>query len=104
MDDVASACRYRRPTSRIALGALLSLWFLLTPAWAADVRGRITFPDGRPAANERILLGDTPIGKTDVAGVYWLNLPAGAHTLIVRDQQFGIQVSPNGSRFDIRLK
>ena len=95
---------WNRPTSRIVLGALLSLWLLPAPAWPADVRGRITFSDGRPAANERILLGDTPIGKTDVAGVYWLNLPAGTHTLIVRDQQFRIQVSPNGSRSDIRLK
>ena len=90
--------------SRIALGALASLWLLLAPAWAADVRGRITFSDGRSAANERILLGNVPIGKTDVAGVYWLNLPAGTYTLIVRDQEFKIQVSPNGSRFDIRLK
>ena len=90
--------------SRIALGALASFWLLLAPAWAADVRGRITFSDGRSAANERILLGNVPIGKTDVAGVYWLNLPAGTYTLIVRDQEFKIQVSPNGSRFDIRLK
>ena len=102
MDDV------ERPasglTSRIALGALLGFWLLLAPAWAADVRGRITLPDGRPAANERILLGETPIGKTDVAGVYWLDLPAGTHTLTVRNQPVSIQVSPNGSRFDFTVK
>lgn len=86
------------------LGALVSSWLLLAPAWGAEVRGRITLANGQPAANEPILRGGTTIGRTDVAGVYWLNLPAGTHVLTVKDQPVSVQVSPNGSRADIKLK
>jgi hypothetical protein len=100
--------RPERPASRVAvrtaLGALLSFALFLAPAWGAEVRGRITLSNGQPAANEPILLGSTPVGRTDVAGVYWLNLPAGTHILTVRGQQISVQVSPNGNRSDIKLK
>jgi hypothetical protein len=89
---------------RAAAGALLGALLLLAPAWGAEVRGRITLANGQPAANEPILLGGTAIGRTDVAGVYWLNLPAGTHVLTVKGQQVSVQVSPNGSRADIKLK
>ena len=77
---------------------------LLAPAWGAEVRGRIILANDRPAANEPIMREGTEIGRTDVAGVYWLDLPAGTHTLTVRGQQITIRVSPNGSRQDIKLK
>jgi len=89
---------------RIGLGALVSVWLLLAPAWGADIRGRITLANGRPVANEPIKLNDREIGRTDVAGVYWLNLPAGRHILTVRGEPVAVHVSPNGSRQDIQLK
>ena len=86
------------------LGSLLGISLLVAPAWGADVRGRIMLANGQPAANEPITLGDATVGRTDVAGVYWLNLPAGTHTITVKGQKITIQVSPNGSRHDIKLK
>jgi len=86
------------------IATLLATALALAPAWAADVRGRITLANGQPAANEDILLNGSRVGRTDVAGVYWLNLPAGAHVLTVKGQEVRVQVSPNGSRSDIKLK
>jgi hypothetical protein len=85
------------------LCALLGLVLVLGPAWGAEVRGRITTPDGRPVANEPVLLDGKPVGRTDVAGVYWLYLPPGTHVLTVKGQQVRVPVSPNGNRYDIRL-
>jgi hypothetical protein len=90
--------------SRATGAALLGLSLLVAPAWGADVRGRITLANGQPAGKEPIVLNGVVIGRTDVAGVYWLNLPAGRHTITVKDQPITIQVSPNGSRHDIKLK
>lgn len=94
----------RNLTVGIGFGALVGFWLLLAPAWGAEVRGRITLGSGQPVANEAIKLNDKEIGRSDAAGVYWLNLPAGKHTLTVRGQPVSVQVSPNGSRQDIRLK
>ncbi len=82
---------------------LAGLGLMILPAWAADLRGRVTLRNGQPVSNEPIKLGDKEIGRTDVAGVYWLNLPAGTHTLSVRGQSVQVQVSPNGTRRDIQL-
>ena len=84
----------------IAAGVALSLG----TAWGAELRGRVTLPGGQPAANEAIKLNDKEIGRTDGAGAYLLNLPAGQHTLTVKGQPVAVQVSPNGSRQDVRLK
>src|SRR5262245_16000076 len=86
------------------LGAVLGAALMLAPAWGAEVRGRIVLPNGQPAANEPILMKGAPIGRTDAAGVYWLNLPAGTHVLTVKGKDYSIEVSPNGSRSDIELK
>src|SRR5262245_26590675 len=86
----------------IGLGLLVDLGLVASPAWAADLRGRVT-QQGKPVANEPIKIGDKEVGRTDVAGVYWLNLPAGTHTLSVKGQAVQVQVSPNGSRRDIQL-
>ena len=88
----------------IGLGMLISLGLEAQPAWAADLRGRVTQKDGTPASNEPIKIADKEVGRTDVAGVYWLNLPAGTHTLSVKGQSVQVQVSPNGSRRDIQLQ
>jgi len=88
----------------IGLGMFASLGLMILPAWAADLRGRVTLRNGQPVANEPIKLNDREIGRTDVAGVYWLNLPAGTHTLSVRGQPVQVQVSPNGTRRDIQLQ
>jgi hypothetical protein len=90
--------------SRTTGAVLVGVWLLVAPAWGADVRGRITLANGQPAAREPILLEGAVIGRTDVAGVYSLNLPAGTHTITVMGQAITIQVSPNGSRHDIKLK
>lgn len=87
----------------IGLGMLASLGLEIPTAWAADLRGRITSKNGQPVANEPIKLNDKEVGRTDVAGVYWLNLPAGAHTLTIKGQRVEVSVSPNGTRRDIRL-
>lgn len=50
------------------------------------------------------MLKGATVGRTDVAGVYWLNLPAGRHVISVKGQEVSVQVSPNGSRSDIKLK
>ena len=91
-------------TRRVAPGILLGLALLVGVAGAADLRGRVIQADGRPAANEPITLGGRVVGRTDVAGVYWLSLPAGAHTLTIRGQAVQVQVLPNGNRSDVRLK
>lgn len=88
----------------IGLGMLVSLGLVAQPARAADLRGRVTQKDGKPVSNEPIKIGDKEVGQTDVAGVYWLNLPAGTHTLSVKGQSIQVQVSPNGSRRDIQLQ
>jgi hypothetical protein len=98
----------RRPGLRsasllIGLGMLASLALEIPPTWAADLRGRITAKNGQPVANEPIKLNDKEVGRTDVAGVYWLKLPAGAHTLTIKGQRVEVSVSPNGTRRDIRL-
>jgi hypothetical protein len=89
---------------RIVRGALLGAAMLAPSAWGAEVRGRITLANGQPVANEPIVLAGSMVGRTDVAGVYWLNLPAGTHTIIVKGQSITIQVSPNGGRQDIQLR
>lgn len=91
-------------TRRIALALLVALAILPAAAAAADLRGRVTLADGRPAANEPIMLGSRAIGRTDVAGVFVLSLPAGTHTLTIKGQAVPVQVLPNGNRRDIRLK
>ena len=76
----------------------------LGTVWGAELRGRMTLASGQPAANEAIKLKDKEIGRTDGSGAYLLNLPAGKHTLLVKGQSVDVQVSPNGSRQDVRLK
>ncbi len=88
----------------IALCAVAGIALTLGPASAAELRGRVTLAGGQPAANEAIKLNDKEIGRTDGAGAYLLNLPAGKHTLVVKGQSIDVQVSPNGSRQDVRLK
>jgi len=83
---------------------LLGFSLFFVPAWGAEIRGRITLSNGQPAANEPILRGSTPVGRTDVAGAYWLNLPAGTHILTVKGQPISVQVYPNGNRYDIKLR
>ena len=92
------------PIRQVVLAASLTFAVLPGPTWGAEVFGRITLPSGQPAANEPILRGGTPIGKTDVAGVFWLNLPPGPQTLTVKGQQINIAVSPSGTRLNIQLK
>jgi hypothetical protein len=84
-----------------ALGEVL-LW--LGTASGAELRGRMTLANGRPAANEAIRVNNREIGRTDAAGGYLLNLPAGRHVLTVRGQSIEVQVSPNGNRQDVRLR
>jgi len=91
-------------TRRITLALLIALAVLPASAAAADLRGRVTLADGRPAANEPILLGTRAVGRTDVAGVFWLSLPAGTYTLTIKGQAVPVQVLPNGNRHDVRLK
>ena len=91
-------------TRRIALALLTGLALLPAAAAAADLRGRVTLADGRPAANEPITLGRRTVGRTDVAGVFVLSLPAGAYTLTIKGQAVPVQVLPNGNRHDVRLK
>lgn len=91
-------------TRRIALALLMGLALLPAAAAAADLRGRVTLADGRPAANEPIMLGSRAVGRTDVAGVFVLSLPAGAYTLTIKGQAIPVQVLPNGNRHDVRLK
>lgn len=91
-------------TRRIALALLMGLALLPAPAVAADLRGRVTLADGRPAANEPIMLGNRAVGRTDVAGVFWLSLPAGTYTLTIKGQPVPVRVLPNGNRHDVRLK
>jgi hypothetical protein len=91
------------PSFLIGLGMLVSLGLVTPPAWGADLRGRVTLRNGQPVANEPIKLDGKEIGRTDVAGVYWLNLPAGPHKLSVKGQPVEVNVSPNGSRRDIQL-
>lgn len=91
-------------TRRIAIALLTGLALLPAAAAAADLRGRVTLADGRPAANEPIMLGSRTVGRTDVAGVFVLNLPAGAYTLTIKGQAVPVQVLPNGNRHDVRLK
>jgi hypothetical protein len=93
-----------RAPVRIGLGVFVSLWLALPGAWGAELRGRITLANGQPAGNEAIRLNGQEVGRTDGAGVYVLNLSAGAHTLTVRGQPIQVQVSPNGSRRDIQVK
>ena len=50
------------------------------------------------------MLGNRAVGRTDVAGVFVLNLPAGAYTLTIKGQAVPVQVLPNGNRHDVRLK
>ena len=88
----------------IALCAAAGVALTLGTAWGAELRGRMTLASGQPAANEAIKLKDKEIGRTDAAGAYLLTLPAGKHTLVVKGQSFDVQVSPNGSRQDVRLK
>ena len=92
------------PRHLIALSAALGVALTLSTAWGAELRGRVTLAGGQPAANEAIKLNDKEIGKTDAAGAYLLNLPAGKHTLTVKGQSVDVQVSPNGSRQDVKLK
>jgi len=87
-----------------ALCAAAGVALTLGTAWGAELRGRMTLASGQPAANEAIQLKDKEIGRTDGAGAYLLNLPAGKHTLTVKGQSVDVQVSPNGSRQDVRLK
>jgi hypothetical protein len=91
-------------TRRIALALLTGLALLPAVAAAADLRGRVTLADGRPAANEPIMLGNRAVGRTDVAGVFVLSLPAGMYTLTIKGQAVPIQVLPNGNRHDVHLK
>ena len=88
----------------IALCAAAGVVLSLGTAGAAELRGRVTLPGGQPAANETIKLNDKEIGRTDGSGAYLLTLPAGKHTLVVKGQSIDVQVSPNGSRQDVRLK
>ena len=88
----------------IALCAVAAVALSLGTASGAELRGRMTLAGGQPAANEAIMLKDKEIGRTDGAGAYLLNLPAGKHTLVVKGQSIDVQVSPNGSRQDVRLK
>jgi len=88
----------------IAICAAACVVLSLGTAWGAELRGRMTLASGQPAGNEAIKLKDKEIGRTDATGAYMLNLPAGAHTLVVKGQSIAVQVSPNGSRQDVRLK
>ncbi|PYN15210.1 MAG: hypothetical protein DME05_12665 [Candidatus Rokuibacteriota bacterium] len=88
----------------VTLGAAACVALSLGTAWGAELRGRMTLASGQPAANEAIQLKDKEIGRTDGTGAYLLNLPAGKHTLTVKGQPVDVQVSPNGSRQDVRLK
>ena len=88
----------------IGLCAVVSISLSLGTAWGAELRGRMTLANGQPAANESIKLNDKEIGRTDASGAYLLSLPAGKHTLSVKGQPIAVQVSPNGSRQDVRLK
>jgi len=87
-----------------ALCAAAGVALTLGTAWGAELRGRMTLASGQPAANEAITLKDKEIGRTDASGAYLLTLPAGKHTLVVKGQSIDVQVSPNGSRQDVRLK
>ena len=88
----------------VTLGAAACVALSLGTAWGAELRGRMTLASGQPAANEAIQLKDKEIGRTDASGAYLLTLPAGKHTLVVKGQSIDVQVSPNGSRQDVRLK
>ena len=88
----------------IALSAAAGIALSLGTVWGAELRGRMTLASGQPAANQAITFKDKEIGKTDGSGAYLLNLPAGKHTLTVKGQPVDVQVSPNGSRQDVRLK
>jgi hypothetical protein len=88
----------------LCLLALLGLLLLATGSGAAEVRGRVTLASGQPVANEAIVVERKEVGRTDVAGVYLVNLPPGDHTLVIKGQSVPVWVSPQGSRHDIRLK
>jgi hypothetical protein len=88
------------------LPLILILLFLFMPCQmlAAEVRGKITLPDGRsPAANEPITMNNREIGRTDGAGIYVLDLPPGNKTFVLRGQSYPVWVSPHGNRQDIQL-
>jgi len=89
---------------RLLLTAIPAVLLMPCLAWAAEVRGKVTLADGRPAANEPIALAGREIGRTDVTGVYTLNLPPGTHRLVVKGQEVSVWVSPHGNRQDIQLR
>jgi hypothetical protein len=103
-DALAETRHGVRRSQRLIL--TLILLFLLMPCQglAAEVRGKITLPDGRsPAANEPITMDNREIGRTDGAGIYVLDLPPGNKTFVLRGQRYPVWVSPHGNRQDIQL-
>jgi len=89
---------------RLLLTAIPAVLLMPCLGWAAEVRGKVALADGRPAANEPITFAGREIGRTDVAGVYILNLPPGTHRIVVRGQEVSVWVSPHGNRQDIQLR
>jgi hypothetical protein len=91
----------RFPIHKLLLGTLL---VLAVPqlALAAQLRGRLVYQNGAPAAGLAVTVYSQAIGRsvpayTDATGMYYLNIPPGAYYLevwISRDPRVQPQVYP----------
>ena len=91
-------------SGRLIWAMIVGVWLVASPAYGAEIRGRISLPSGQAVANAPIAIGSREIGRTDASGVYSLDLPPGRHVFTVRGQNVEVWVSPHGNRQDVQLK
>jgi len=87
----------------LATFLLVTFVFLLRVATAAELYG-IVYSQGTPIANLSITVKEYQMKtKTGPKGDYYINLPPGNYTLIIKGSEITVTISSAGNRFDIRL-
>jgi hypothetical protein len=92
------------PFAPIFCAMVFALFLIPTLAWGAEIWGRITRPNNAPVANAPIQMNGKPVGQTEPAGYYRLNLAPGQYRLTIEGQDVPIVVPPPGVQQDIRLQ
>ena len=92
------------PFAAIVCALVFALSWIPILAWGAEIWGRVTRPSDAPVVNAPIQLNRKPVGGTDAAGYYRLNLAPGQYKLTIEGQDFPIVVPPPGVQQDIRLQ
>ncbi len=96
--------RGRLGNSPAVLSLLASLATSMS-AWGTEIYGQIFGPDGKPVkANTKIEINGKPAGQTDASGSYLLALPPGKYDMTVGGKPASLEVPPQDTKRDVRLK